>query len=381
MEKKTDTKSDQGWLSGAADVSGKLLVVTFAVVVSLLFIWSLRAVVIPIFLALLIATQLAPAVAWLKARRVPPGLAVAAVVLLSLLVFAAVVVGIVGQFVGQLDGLREQLSDGTDDAAGWVAQHSGPLDWNRADVNQEIDSLGERLEDSRDSIFRGFLGGASAIAGIGIGGLLAFAFLIYMLSDGGRAFSWFRARFEDESRGEAVGRVGMRAWDTLTDYVRGVSMVATFDAVLIGTVLFILGVPLAAALTAMVFLLAFIPIIGAWVSGVIATLVTLAGNGVEAAIVVAIVSLAVQQLEALVVAPQVYRRMVRLNPMVTLTAVAIGTILAGVLGAFIAVPVTATIWASIEEWRAIRSGHAAPPGRDAVPSEPAPSEPAPSNSG
>ncbi|MGK2932733.1 MAG: AI-2E family transporter [Solirubrobacterales bacterium] len=364
-------------MSGAADVSGKLLIVALAVVVTLLFVWSLRAVVIPIFLALLIATQLSPAVAWLKARRVPPGLAVASVVLASILVFAGVLVGIVGQFIGELDGLGQQISDGTDDAAAWVAKNSGPLDWSRADVDREIDNLGERLEDSRDSIFRGFLGGASAIAGIGVGALLAFAFLIYMLADGGKSFRWFKARFEDEDLGDALGRVGMRAWDTLTDYVRGVTLVATFDAILIGAVLFLLGVPLAGALTAMVFVFAFIPIIGAWVSGVIATLVTLAGNGFEAAIVVAAVSLAVQQLEALVVAPQVYRRMVRLNPMVTLAAVATGTILAGVLGAFIAVPVTATIWASIEEWRAIRKGHAAPPGRDAVPTEPAPSEPEP----
>lgn len=371
MTEQTDPARNQHWLSGAAEVSGKLLIVALAVVVSLLFIWSLRAVVIPIFLALLIATQLAPAVAWLKSRKVPSGLAVAGVVLLSMLIFAGVVVGIVGQFVGELDGLGDQLSKGADDTAAWVAKNSGPLELTQADVDQEIDNLGERLEDSRDSIFRGFLGGASAVAGIGIGMLLAFAFLVYMLSDGGKAFRWFKSRFEDESRREAVSRVSMRAWDTLTDYVRGVTLVATFDAVLIGTVLFVLGVPLAAALTALVFLLAFIPIIGAWVSGVIATLVTLAGTGVEAAIIVAAASLAVQQFEALIVAPQVYRRMVRLNPMVTLTAVATGSILAGVLGAFIAVPVTATIWAAIEEWRAIRKGHEVPPGRDAVEPEPA----------
>ena len=370
MEGKIQPKQEQHWLSGAADISGKLLVVAAGFVVALLFIWSLRAVVVPIFLALLIATQLSPAVAWLKQKKWPPGLAILAVLFAAVIVFGAIIFGIVDQFIGELSGLSDQISEGADETAAWVAQHSGPLDWTQTDVEKQIDDLGDRLADSRDSIFRGFLGGASAVAGLGVGFLLAFAFLVYMLSDGGASFQWFKNRFRDEDRAEAVGRVGMRAWDTLTDYVRGVTLVATFDAVLIGGVMFILGVPLAAALTAIVFLMAFIPLIGAWVSGVIATLVTLAGNGVEAAIIVAFTSLAVQQLEALVVAPQVYRRMVRLNPMVTLTAVASGTILAGVLGAFIAVPLTASAWAMIEEYRSIRSGDEAPPGRDPVPAGP-----------
>lgn len=367
METRTRSRHEERWLSGAADLSGKLLIVAAGLLVALLLIWSLRAVVIPIFLALLIATQLSPAVAWLKQRRWPPGLAIFAVLLLAVIVFGVIIFGIVDQFIGELSGLGDQLSKGADDTAAWIARHSGPLDWTQSDVEGYFDDMGDRVEDSRDSIFRGFLGGASAVAGLGVGMLLTLAFLVYMLSDGGKGFQWFKNRFRDDERADEVGRVGMRAWDTLTDYVRGVSLVATFDALLIGGVMFILGVPLAAALTAIVFLMAFIPLIGAWVSGVIATLVTLAGNGVEAAIIVAIASLAVQQLEALVVAPQVYRRMVRLNPMVTLTAVASGTILAGVLGAFIAVPLTATAWAMVEEYRSIRSGDEAPPGRDPVP--------------
>lgn len=345
-------------LSRAADISGKLLVIAAAVVLGVVLIWGVRAIVVPIFLAVLLATQLQPVVAWLRARRVPTGLAVAMTVVGAVLLTALVLVGIVGQFVGQIDDLGEQTRQGAEDAAGWIATHSGPLDWSKDDVDDQIANLGDRISEGTDGILKGVLGGVTAAATVVAGLILAFAFLIYMLVDGGMSFRWFRDRFRDEARAETVGRLGEVAWTTLGSYVRGVVTVAVFDAVLIGAALFILGVPLAAVLTAIVFLLAFIPIIGAWVSGIISTLVALAGVGVEAAIIVAAVSLAVQQLEGYAISPLVYKRKVSLNPMVTLTVVTIGGVLGGVIGAFVAVPVTATLWSMNEEYRAIQDERA-----------------------
>ncbi len=359
-------------LSRAADVSGKLLIIAAAVALGVVLVWSLRAIAVPIFLAVLLATQLYPVTEWLRRHRLPSGLAVAVTLIGTALLTILVVVGIVGQFVGQVDELGDQTRQGAEDVAGWVATHSGPLDWSEADVTQHISDLGDRISQGTDDILRGVLGGVSAAASVAAGLLLAFAFLIYMLFDGGGAFRWFRGRFRDESRAEMVGRLGETAWVTLGNYVRGVATVAVFDAVLIGAALFILDVPLAAALTAIVFLLAFIPIIGAWVSGIVSSLVALAGVGVEAAIIVAVVSLAVQQLEGVAVSPLVYRRRVSLNPMVTLAVVTAGGILGGVVGAFIAVPVTATLWAMNEERRAIQDERAVPSGGEAgVEPEPA----------
>ncbi|MDQ2622226.1 MAG: AI-2E family transporter [Actinomycetota bacterium] len=348
----------QDSLSRAADISGKLLIVAAAIVLGVVLVWSLRAIAIPIFLAILLATQLYPVTSWLRGHRVPAGLAVAITIIGAALVTALVLVGIVGQFVGQVDDLGEQTRQGAEDAAGWIATHSGPLDWSKSDVDEQIASLGDRISEGTDGILKGVLGGVSAAAAVAAGVLLAFAFLIYMLVDGGQAFRWFRDRFRDENQAEIVGRLGAVAWTTLGSYVRGVMTVAVFDAVLIGAALFILGVPLAAVLTAIVFLLAFIPIIGAWVSGIISTLVALAGVGVEAAIIVAGVSLAVQQLEGYAISPLVYRRQVSLNPMVTLSVVTIGGVLGGVIGAFIAVPLTATLWSVNEEYRSIQDERA-----------------------
>lgn len=341
-------------LSAAADLSGKLLVIAIACVAGLLLLWSLRSVVFPIFLAILIATQLQPVVSWFRAKRLPQGIAVALTVLLAILIFAGVIVGVVGQFVGEIDDVGDQLSAGADDAAAWIAEHSGPLDWTEADVNDEVNALGDKITESQDTIVSGVLGGVSVFAAVGAGLVLTFAFMVYMLADGGASFRWFQGQFEDESRRDRVNRIGHAAWTALAGYVRGVVLVATFDAVLIGIALFVFDVPLAAALTAMVFLLAFIPIIGAWVSAIICTLVALAGNGIEVAAAIAFASLLVQQMEMIVISPQVYRRTVRLHPLVTLTVVTAGGILAGVIGAFIAVPLTAMVWAVTEEVRAIR---------------------------
>lgn len=352
MESGTKTaKTEQDPLGRAAEVSGKLLMVGAAGLILLLLFWALKSILIPVLLAVLISTQLMPAVNWLKARRVPGSLAVGMVVVAGLVLFAAVLTGIVGQIVSESDGIEQSLSDGTNDAAAWVAANSGPLDLTSAEVKSQAEKVGQRVTDSPGPAVQGVMGGLSIAAGLLIGAILTLAFTIYMLGDGGQGFRWFCDRFREPTRGK-VTRAGERAWTTLGNYIRGVAMVAVFDAVLIGSALFLLGVPLAGALTAMVFLLAFIPIIGAWASGIIATLVALAGNGIGTATVVAVVSLAVQQLETVAIAPLVYRRAIRLHPMITLASVATGGLLAGVIGAFIAVPLVAVTWAIAEEWTA-----------------------------
>ena len=338
-------------LSRAADTSGKLLVVGAAVLAAALLFWTLRSILIPIFLALLISTQLVPVVRWLEARRTPHTIAVALAILLALVVFLGAMSLIVGEVVSAGSKLDESLSAGTDDAAAWVANHSGPLELSEKEVRAEGEKLASRITESPGPAVSGLWGGVSAAAGILVGVILTLAFTVYILSDGGRGFTWFARRFGDPTRNR-IERSAERAWTTLTNYVRGVAAVAVFDAALIGAALFILGVPLAGALTALVFLLAFIPIIGAWASGIIATLVALAGNGIGTAAIVAAVSVAVQQLEAVVIAPQVYRRAIRLHPMITLAAVAAGGLLAGVVGALIAVPAVALVWAVSEEWSA-----------------------------
>jgi predicted PurR-regulated permease PerM len=143
--------------------------------------------------------------------------------------------------------------------------------------------------------------------------------------------------------------MALRGWQALGGYVRGVTVVALFDAALIGLGLVVLGVPIAGSLAALVFLAAFVPIAGAWLSGAVCVAVALAANGIGTAAAVAVIVLAVQEIESLVLDPIVYRRSVNLHPLATLGAVTAGGIVAGIIGALIAVPVVAFFWALLDE--------------------------------
>lgn len=339
--------------------SWRLLAIAGAIALAGFLLWTLKGVTIPIFLALLLSTALSPVASWLKGRGVPGVLAV----ILTLLGFLVLVIGfvvlVVGTLVSDFKDLGEAISSGTTDVAGWIASNSGPLDLDRDEVEKYLQDARDAVGlNARDAISAA-AGGFSAFFGVVGGAFLALAFLIYMLSDGASAARWLVNRFPEGHRDDAA-RLGDRAWVTLGGYLRGVTTVAVFDAVLIGAGLFLLGIPYAGALTALVFLLAYIPIIGAWVSGAVAVIVAIAHGGLEPGLAVALISLAVQQLEGFVISPIVYRRSVQLHPIVTLAAVTAGGIAAGIVGAFLAVPLTALTWAVVDE--ALNGADRTPPG-------------------
>ena len=322
-------------MAGAVALAGYLL-------------WTLKGVTIPIFVALLLSTALSPVVAWQKSRQVPTAVAVITALLGFFILVIGFVVLVIGTLMSDLADLGETIASGTADFSGWLATNSGPLDLSREQVERYLEDARHEMGINASDALTAAAGGFSAFFGVVGGGLLAIAFLIYMLSDGRSAAQWLVARFPRENQADAA-RIGDRAWSTLGGYLRGVTLVAAFDAVLIGAGLFILGVPYAGALTALVFLLAYIPILGAWVSGIVAVIVAFADGGIQPAVAVAVISLAVQQLEGFLISPIVYRHSVQLHPIVTLAAVTGGGIVAGVVGAFLAVPLTALVWAVIDE--------------------------------
>ncbi len=326
----------------------RLIVVGTAVAVGAFLFWTLRAFAIPFFIAILFATQLLPATIWLERRGLPRWLAVIAMMLALVATLTLLTAVIVGSFVSELDEIGALVSQAADEVARWAQQHEGPLQLSGTDVDDAANSIGPALSSAAGALFGGVLGGASLLAQLIAGIVLALAFLIYLLTDGEQVGAWLVRRFAPARRPSAH-RLGTRGWATLGGYVRGVTTVALFDAVLIGGGLALLGVPIAGALTVLVFLAAFIPIAGAWVSGVICVAVALAGNGVTTALVVVVLVLAVQQVESLVLNPIVYRNRVNLHPVVTLGAVTAGGVLAGIIGALIAVPFVALVWAIVDE--------------------------------
>jgi predicted PurR-regulated permease PerM len=138
-----------------------------------------------------------------------------------------------------------------------------------------------------------------------------------------------------------VDGAGKLAWRTLTQYVRGTVLIALFDGTLITILLVVLGVPLALPLGVLVFFGAFVPLVGAFVTGALAVLVALVANGLVAALIVLVGIIAIQQLEGHVFQPFVLGRMVRVHPLAVVIAVAVGAYTAGIIGAIVAVPIVA----------------------------------------
>lgn len=328
--------------------SWRLLVIAGAAALVGYLFWTLKGVTVPIFVALLLSTALSPVVDWQKERGMPAPLAVVTTLLGFFILLIGFVVLVIGTLASDLTDLGEAIASGTADVSGWLSAHSGPLELNRMEVEAYLEDARAAVGLSASDALSVAAGGFSAFFGVVGGGILAVAFLAYMLSDGRGAARWLVALFPEDHRADAQ-RIGDRAWRTLGGYLRGVTLVAVFDAVLIGAGLFLLGVPYAGALTALVFLLAYIPILGAWISGIVAVIATLADGGIPPAIAVAVISLAVQQLESLVVSPMVYRHSVKLHPIVTLAAVTAGAIVAGAVGAFLAVPLVALVWSVVDE--------------------------------
>lgn len=175
------------------------------------------------------------------------------------------------------------------------------------------------------------------------GTALAVFVLFFLLKDGGRMWGWVLSWTPPAHRPRADG-AGRTAWETLRGYVRGSVLIAFVDAAGIGLGLVLLDVPLALSLTLLVFLGAFVPILGATVSGALAVLVALVTQGVTSALVLLAVVLVVQQLEGNVLHPLVMGRALSVHPVVILLAVSAGGLLAGVPGAIVAVPVVAVTY-------------------------------------
>jgi predicted PurR-regulated permease PerM len=286
-----------------------------------------------------------PLVSWLRRRGFPSMLATWVALVLVVAVLAGVLWAVVRAVVDQWDELADQAVEGF-----------GQLQDGLTALPVQISE--EQLADARETV-TGFLTsssfGASAAAGFSAtanfltGFFLMVVVLFFFLKDGPKIWEFLLRPFEGEHYARAK-RVGDRTVTTLGGYVRGTAIVAAVDAIGIGIGLAIVGVPLAIPLSVLVFLLAFIPLVGATLAGILAALVTLVANGwVDALIVVAIV-VAVNQLEGDLLQPVVMGRSLRLHPLVILVALTVGTVLAGITGAVLAVPIAASIWGAVQVW-------------------------------
>jgi putative heme transporter len=342
-------------LERAVGWAWRLLACAAALVALLALLWYVRVVVVPAMVAVTIAPALTPLAAQLRRLRLErPAAAIALLAGLGLV--AGLVAIVTTSVLAQYDDLRDSVARAVEDITNWLEGEPFNLSFSRAE------GVESSLIQSWDQVSGYLASGVQAGAGLLTGLVLAVALLYFILRDGAEFWQWILRRLPPESR-PVADRAGRRAWAVLGGFVRGTALIAAIDAVLIGIGLWLLGVPLAFALAVLVFLGAFVPFVGAFFSGLIAVLVAFADEGWEIALVALGIVIAVQFIEGNFLQPIIQSRTVDLHPAVILLAVAAGASLFGILGAYLAVPATAVVFAVIASIESEPSAQPGPIGR------------------
>jgi predicted PurR-regulated permease PerM len=269
----------------------------------------------------------------------------------------------------QISSGFSDLRDSFDSSLVEVERYLADLGLSRMQVRDGLDRIREGVNAGSGGNIGGTVVSVTTTAGHLVAGLFITQFAtIFFTYDGRRIWAWIVRLFPATARDRVQGS-GSRAWAVLTSYVRATVVIAAVDALGIVLVAAILGLPLVIPIGVLVFLGAFIPIVGATISGIAAVAVALVAEGPVSALVMLAGVIGVQQLEGHVLQPFLMGRLVRVHPLAVVVVIAIGGLVAGVFGALIAVPLTAivnTVSTYLSQDRAARVSGADPPGgRDA----------------
>jgi predicted PurR-regulated permease PerM len=324
-------------LRTAAAWSWRLIVVLAGFYVLLYAAAYVAVVVVPVIVALLLAALLQPGAASLVRREWPKALAATAMLLVGLAVVAGIITLVVERFNAGFVDLADQVSEGIGQVQSFVVR-TFPI--TRGQLEDAVATLQQTLVDNQDTIASGALTTAATVGEVFAGIVLALFTLFFFLKDGRSIWLWLVGLFPHEARAY-IDEAARRSWRTLISYVRATVAVALVDAIGIGVGLAILGVPLVVPLAALVFLGAFIPIIGSFLAGSVAVLVALVSNGPITALITFGIVVAVMQLEGHVLQPLLLGRAVRVHPLAVVLAIAAGLLIGGIFGALIAVPTVA----------------------------------------
>jgi predicted PurR-regulated permease PerM len=306
-------------------------------------IWLLRyfsEITVPVAIAVLGTALTIGAVDWLEAHGVRRLLATFIVVLIMLAAFIGMLALVGQQLSTQVADLKSNVVEGISQVQDWAK--TGPLHLTDAQMQSWIDKAKDSISSSNTSVFTTVSEVGATITHVLAGFFIALFSSFFFLYEGDRIWAWIVALFPKAAR-EKVNSSGHTAWASLTAFVRATIIVALTDAIGIALGAWILGVPLTLAIGVLVFLGAFIPIIGALLSGMVAVLVALVAQGPWVALAMLGVVVAIQQLESHVLQPFLMGRLVAVHPLAIIIAIAAGVTVAGVVGALIAVPLAACL--------------------------------------
>jgi predicted PurR-regulated permease PerM len=323
-----------------AIASAQFLLIAAAVVVLFYVLGRLWSILLPIVLGLLIATVLWPSTRFLRNHRWPPALAASTVLVGFLALLAGIIAALAPSVANQVTELADAATAALQDVQEWL--QGPPLNLGEDQIGDAVDSVINSIQGNAQNIAGYALTGASAVGNSLINLILALVLVFFFLKDGPRWVPWLSAQTGPRAA-RHVAALSYKTWATLSEFIRQQALVGFIDAFFIGLGLWILGVPLVLPLAVLTFFGGFIPIIGAFVAGAFAVLIALVSNGVTTALIVLAIVIAVQQIEGNVLQPIIQGRGFNLHAAVVILAVTAGSSLAGIIGAFLSVPVAALI--------------------------------------
>ncbi|GAA4286388.1 hypothetical protein GCM10022262_07470 [Georgenia daeguensis] len=325
------------------------LVIGIVIVVGMVVFATSRIqiVFIAVFISLVVTSVLDPMVTWL-ARYVPRGLATVLALLGSFLVVAGLFTYVISSVAGQWESLANRFSDGIDTILQFFESGPLPFHFTQAELNDAINEAVAQattyVQQNAGDLVGQVLSNAGAVALVFTVLALSLFLTIFFLARGGYMWRWFLNQLPSKNR-ERTHVAATAGWYTFSGYARGTMIVATADGVMAFILLSIVGVPLAAPLSVLVFIGAFIPLIGAPAAMIVAAVVALAANGFVDALIVTIGVALIGQIEGHILEPLVMGKQVSLHPVVVALGVTAGTFLGGLLGAIVAIPLLAVTWA------------------------------------
>ncbi len=338
LDQPSDAASVEPLVRKTAAWAWRLLVIFAAAVALAGIVKKLEIIVVPVLLALMVSALLVPAVDWMDRHGLPRGGAVALVLLGGFASLGGILAFVITQFIDGLPGLTDQVTQSIDSTRKWLIQ--GPLHLS----SQQIDSAGnaaiEALRSNQAKLTSGALSTAATVTELVTAAVLVLFTLIFFLY-GGRNIWQYVAKIIPAHSRERVLEAGQAGYGSLIGYVRATFLVALTDAAGVGTGLAIMGIPLALPLASLVFLGAFIPLVGAVIAGFLAVMVALLAKGIVYALIALGLLVVVNQIEAHLLQPLVMGRAVSIHPLGVVLAISTGGVLAGIVGALLAVPTVA----------------------------------------
>ena len=317
----------------------RLLLVAAAVFVFLQLFALLSVVLVPVIIGLLLSAAASPMVDRLQAWGLPRGLATLLIILAGIVALVALIALVAQQFSSGFGDLRNSFNDSLDKLTNYLI--------NLGLSQHQLNDFFGRIQDAVSGSGQGNVGGTVLKASTTAGHLLAGLFItlfstIFLTYDGRGIWRWFVRLFPAPAR-DRVNGSGEKAWAVLTAYVRATVVIAFTDAVGISLIALVLGLKFIVPIGVLVFIGAFVPVIGAFISGIAAVAVALVTRGPIVALIMFGGVLAIQQIEGHVLQPFLMGRLVRVHPLAVVLVIAIGALVGGIFGALIAVPLTAII--------------------------------------